>query len=93
MDGSNQDYERATSALESKIGVENVSKINQSQIVIKLPDGKWSKPITWHHHENGKSMVPIISEVHNDNINFRHTGGRAILNPNRGLMNIFDLIF
>ena len=39
---------------------------------------------TWHHVQDGRTMFPVPSDVHNA---FRHTGGKAIIE--RGLQDIF----
>ncbi|MCV6631679.1 MAG: HNH endonuclease [Flavobacteriaceae bacterium] len=45
-------------------------------------------PHTWHHHQDGKSMFPVPSKIHNANDGgFNHSGGAAIIN--RGLKGLF----
>lgn len=39
---------------------------------------------TWHHVQDGRTMFPVPSDIHNA---FRHTGGKAIIE--RGLQDIF----
>jgi hypothetical protein len=41
-----------------------------------LKDGHWIEQ-TWHHHENGKDLLPIPSEIHNP---LNHSGGASIKN-------------
>jgi len=40
---------------------------------------------TWHHVQDGRTMFPVPSDIHNA---FRHTGGKAIIE--RGLQDIFQ---
>ena len=37
-----------------------------------------SGPYTWHHHQDGKSMYPVIKNIH-DKIVGEHTGRREIV--------------
>jgi len=50
---------------------------NGSPILIKV-NGQWEGPFTWHHHEDGTTMMPVIQEIHNSP-NHPHTGGRRIV--------------
>jgi hypothetical protein len=50
-------------------------------------NGQWSEPYTWHHHQDGESMMPVLQTVHQSIQNY-HTGGRSI--SNRGLKGLFD---
>lgn len=36
-------------------------------------DGKWEK-CSWHHHEDGQTLIPVLFDVHNS-IAGKHTGG------------------
>lgn len=38
-------------------------------------DGKWTD-YTWHHHENGKTMMLVERKVHSS---ITHTGGAAFM--------------
>ncbi|UPK42415.1 HNH endonuclease [Paenibacillus pabuli] len=38
----------------------------------KTPDG-----YTWHHHQDGKTMVLVQKDIHRD---FRHIGGQSTVN-------------
>ncbi|HIO96421.1 MAG TPA: hypothetical protein EYG71_00660 [Leucothrix sp.] len=43
---------------------------------------------TWHHHQDGKTMILIPSSFHNNVTGFRHTGGAKIIS--KGLQGLFD---
>jgi len=46
---------------------------------IKNSNGDWIK-YTWHHVEDGRTMIPIPSKIHNATSGgFSHTGGKAII--------------
>ncbi|MFJ1378367.1 HNH endonuclease [Capnocytophaga canimorsus] len=59
---------------------------NGSPLLVKI-EGKWKK-ITWHHHQNGKSMYPVKKEIH-DKIIGKHTGGREIVRQYPELVEFF----
>ncbi len=40
-------------------------------------NGKWKK-MTWHHFEDGKTMFPVPTDIHNNSL-FRHSGGKSII--------------
>ena len=41
---------------------------------------------TWHHHQDGKTMIPVRTDVHSKTA---HTGGTAIIS--RQLQGLFEL--
>jgi len=44
---------------------------------------------TWHHHQDGKTLIPIPTNIHNSgNGGFSHTGGDKLLD--KGLEGIFE---
>ena len=44
---------------------------------------------TWHHHQDGRTMFPVPSNIHNANQGgFSHSGGKAVIN--RDLQDLFD---
>lgn len=48
---------------------------------MKNANGKWEK-YTWHHIEDGKTMIPVLSDVHFVGVGaggFVHPGGNAII--------------
>ncbi|MBP9134788.1 MAG: HNH endonuclease [Saprospiraceae bacterium] len=53
----------------------NVLHGSGSPILIKI-EGKWEGPFTWHHHQDGKTMIPVKQDVHNS---FPHTGGDSAI--------------
>jgi hypothetical protein len=43
---------------------------------------------TWHHYQDGRTMFPVPSKIHNVNESgFNHTGGHTIIEKN--LQDIF----
>ena len=47
--------------------------------------GKWKK-CSWHHHQDGKTLIPVISEIHNT---YNHTGSISIINNFSELIGFF----
>ncbi len=42
---------------------------------------------TWHHHEDGKTMFPVPSKIHNSRQKgFNHSGGKAIISRDLDLL-------
>ena len=88
MDGTNDDYIRAYNKLKGVVGEGNIQFTNQygSSFRIKQ-NGQWSEPYTWHHHQDGESMMPVLQTIHQSIQNY-HTGGRSVVS--RGLKGLFD---
>ena len=63
------DFTKATNWLKEKFPNKDIIKDNNRIVV----DGK---TYTWHHHQDGKSLMPVLSDVHGA---FRHSGGNAII--------------
>ena len=65
-------------------GESNIQVLSDSgsPVLLKI-EGEWQK-YTWHHHQDGESMMPVLSDVHN---NVQHSGGRAVIAE--GIQNIF----
>ncbi len=82
------DFRSATDWLKNQPGILNVDDYNGtgSPINVQLEDGSWKK-ITWHHHEDGITLMPVFTDIHNM-LTGKHTGGVAI--SNRGLQGLFD---
>ena len=90
MDGTNDDYIRAYDKLKEIVGEGNIQFTNQygSSFKIRQADGTFDGPAyTWHHHQDGESMMPVLQAIH-QSIQSYHTGGRAVVN--RGLEGLFD---
>ncbi|GIJ92900.1 hypothetical protein CAPN002_01180 [Capnocytophaga stomatis] len=65
------DFTRARDWLKKQNGIEEIKDLrNGSPLLVKI-EGKWKK-ITWHHHEDGKTLIPVFSEIHEK---IKHTGG------------------
>ncbi|WP_346880684.1 HNH endonuclease [uncultured Algibacter sp.] len=79
--GTSTDFTKATNWLKNKFPDKNIVKDNTKVII----DGK---SYTWHHHQDGKSLMPVLSDVHGA---FRHSGGNAVIN--RGLKGLFSSPF
>ncbi len=53
-------------------------------------NNKWVK-YTWHHFEDGKTMLPVKSKIHTGNLGgFPHSGGKSIIK--NGLKGLFEFI-
>lgn len=50
-------------------------------------NGKWEK-CTWHHHEDGQTLMPVIFSAHNS-IAGKHTGGVSIIKKYPELIGVF----
>jgi hypothetical protein len=49
------------------------------QFELKNANGVWEK-YTWHHVEDGKTIIPVLSNVHSPGVGgFKHAGGNKIL--------------
>jgi hypothetical protein len=66
------DFSEARDWLKKQEGIEAIDDYNGtgSPLNVKI-DGKWKK-ITWHHHEDGSTLVPVFTDVHTG---LPHTGG------------------
>jgi hypothetical protein len=58
-----------------------------SPILVKVKGSDKFVKITWHHHQDGRTLMPVFSEIH-DQILGKHTGGVAT--SSRGLQELFD---
>ena len=55
---------------------------SSSQFELRNTNGVWEK-YTWHHFEDGKTMIPVLSKAHTGNIGgFVHSGGNSIFKNN-----------
>jgi len=89
MDGTNDDYIKAYNELKKIVGEGNIQFTNNFGSSFKLKqNGEWSEQVyTWHHHQDGETMMPVLQEIHQSVQNY-HTGGRSIINNNlKGLFN------
>ncbi len=88
MDGSNEDYLKAYEKLKDVIREGNIQFTNNFGSSFKIKkNGEWSETYTWHHHEDGKSMVPVLQNMHNSHA---HTGGRSVVNSERNIKGLFE---
>ncbi len=90
VDVPNNDYLAAYDKLKDIVGESNIQFTNQygSSFKIRQADGTFDGPAyTWHHHQDGESMMPVLQTVH-QSIQSYHTGGRAV--AKRGLVGLFD---
>jgi hypothetical protein len=74
LNGKGTDFSRATTWLINQKGASVVRESGATAIEI-FENGVWNK-YTWHHHEDCKTLMPVLSEVHNK---FSHTGGAAMI--------------
>ncbi|MEM9339888.1 MAG: HNH endonuclease, partial [Bacteroidota bacterium] len=86
LNGTVDDFKAANTTLTNKIGADNIRVLNESgsPVLIKV-DGKFEGPFTWHHHQDGKTLMPVKQSVHSS---FSHSGGRAVID--RGLQGLFE---
>ncbi|MCP4459088.1 MAG: hypothetical protein GY816_13855 [Cytophagales bacterium] len=76
----------ANEGLIKELGAESVwvnPAGNGSPVSIKV-DGTW-KNYTWHHYQDGKTMIPVEQAVHNT---FSHSGGKQVIDS--GLKGLFE---
>ena len=87
--GSGNDFTRANNWAINEFGASNIRRVpNSTAIDIKDSSGNWIRN-TWHHHQDGKTMFPIPSNIHNvTQGGFNHSGGKTIIN--RGLKGLFE---
>jgi len=73
----------------NKYGGDNFKRVPGSTAVdIKDASGNWVRH-TWHHHQDGRSMFPMPSSIHNTTQGgFSHSGGATIIE--RGLQGLFS---
>jgi hypothetical protein len=92
VDGTNADYIRAYDKLKVVLGSGNIDFTNPSgsSFKIKNATGTWSEPYTWHHHEDGESMIPVLQAIHGE---ISHTGGRSVVSPTNPTRNIKGFFF
>ena len=58
----------------------NASDFSQANNAIGLSGSKPPKGYTWHHMEDGKSMLLVRIDVHDCTLGgFAHTGGASIV--------------
>ena len=90
------DFKAANEALEAKFGSRDSDKFkwdgSKPYFEVKQPDGTWVQ-YTWHHHQDGKTLIPVPSNVHHaqpgiPSTGFSHTGGDKLLSV--GLEGIFE---
>ena len=58
----------------------------KGSVLFKI-DGKWEK-CSWHHHQDGQTLIPVIFEKHNL-IAGKHTGGVSIITNYPELTGVF----
>lgn len=90
------DFKAANKELEKRFGGRNLDNFtwdgHSQNFTIKQPDGTWRK-YTWHHHQDGKTLIPVPSNVHHaqpgiPGTGFSHTGGEKMLE--KGLEGVFE---
>jgi hypothetical protein len=83
LTGKGTDMTQANNWAVNKFGSGNVKKLSGGKIEIN------GKTHTWHHHQDGKTMFPVPSNIHNVTSGFLHSGGATII-TNYGLKDFFD---
>lgn len=74
------DFRAAKQWLKDKVEIEDYLDLSSDQLggspfKVKI-NGIWSEQMTWHHHENGKDLIPVLSDIHNTT---KHVGGVKIV--------------
>lgn len=66
------DFTDAKNWLSQQDGIEAIDDYNGlgSPLNVKI-NGSWKK-ITWHHHEDGTTLIPVFTEIHTG---LKHVGG------------------
>lgn len=83
LTGKGTDMTAANNWIKNKFGSDRVQTLPNGKIKI---DGIEH---TWHHHQDGKSMFPVPSNIHNvTSGGFGHSGGASIIE--RGLQELFE---
>ena len=79
------DFSEARDWLKKQPGIEAIDDYNGtgSPLNVKI-NGKWQK-ITWHHHENGNTLIPVFTDIHSTS---SHSGG--IKTIELGINDLFD---
>ena len=72
------DFTKATNWLKSKYPDKSIERVG-TQVEI---DGKI---YIWHHHQDGKSLMPVDPNVHKA---FKHSGGNTVID--KGLQGLFE---
>lgn len=58
------------------------TKIPDGRIEILDKNNNWIES-TWHHHEDGRNLIPVPSNIHNrSGGGVGHTGGESVINNN-----------
>ncbi len=77
------DFTSANNWLKKQNGVEKVEG-SGGRVRVELQDGT-KKEITWHHHEDGSTLMPVFSEVHDP---ITHAGGVSVVK--KAMVGFFD---
>ena len=104
LDNYSTHFDMANNSLLEKMGLTKSSPKNagfyemgsyrwdgfSSQFELKNADGVYEK-YTWHHFEDGKTMIPVLSDAHTGSLGgFVHSGGNSIFKNN--IKNVFEFI-
>ena len=65
------------------------TKIPAGRIEILDVNGNWIE-CTWHHHDDGRNLIPVPSTIHTRSTGASHTGGNSLIN--NGLKDFFDAL-
>ncbi|MFK7900272.1 MAG: HNH endonuclease, partial [Cyclobacteriaceae bacterium] len=61
-----------------------------SDFELKNANDVWEK-YTWHHYQDGKTMIPVLSHVHSTGLKgFKHAGGQSL--STKGILGIFEFL-
>ena len=80
------DFSEARDWLENQNGIEAIDDYNGTGSPLNVKIGTWKK-ITWHHHEDGTTLVPVFTDIHTG---LSHTGG--VKTVELGINHIFNYL-
>ncbi len=76
LTGGHEDFSTATKWLKNKFKNDPNIKIKSKSTNVELTINGQKNTYTWHHHEDGKTIMLVVSDAHNQ---VAHTGGASII--------------
>ncbi|MCK8524402.1 HNH endonuclease [Aquimarina sp. D1M17] len=76
LTGGHEDFSTATKWLKNKFKNDPNIKIKSKSTNVELTINGKTNTYTWHHHEDGKTIMLVVSDAHNQ---VAHTGGASII--------------
>jgi hypothetical protein len=71
--GQHPDFQFANTELIKRFGKSNIKILHPigNPVILKV-NGRWQGPYHWHHYQDGETMLPVLTIVHQL---FVHSGG------------------